>query len=75
MTMACRYWVDGEITDDTIDWIVSKFVGSHYLFMWPFKGHVRNKLEDYRDRIESGDILSDKVFEHMHAIVQSELRR
>lgn len=38
------YEIDGDISDDDIDWITSQFTSGLYLWMWPFRSSIRNKL-------------------------------
>lgn len=41
----------GEIPDTMLDEVQAAFVGPDYLFMWPFRGHVRRKLAALRREI------------------------
>jgi hypothetical protein len=55
-TMRVEHELFGIISDATIERLVGVFTGPSYLFMCPFKGYVRRKLEQTR-----ADILAGKV--------------
>lgn len=41
----------GEVPDELLDFIQKRFTGPDYLFMCPFPGFVRRRLEAARDRV------------------------
>jgi len=73
MSMAARYWRRGSIDWAYMRFVERKFTGPDYLFMWPFKGLVRRRLEKERLRIESGGILEDPLFKDVKGIVLEEM--
>lgn len=58
MTDATYYRSNGEFTD--IDWMAGQFTSGAYLFMWPFKADIRNRIERNRHLISRGK-LSDQI--------------
>ena len=52
-TMRCEHELWGEIPDALIERIVERFAGPDYLFMLPFRGLVRARLQRLRSQIEA----------------------
>ena len=50
-----RVWheLGWSIDDEHIDWLVSQFTTSAYLWMWPFKASLTQKFKAERDRLNS----------------------
>lgn len=56
-TIAVMYW-DGRFNDlDDLDWIIKKFTGPDYYWMWPFKSHIKKELEEWLMKISTNQIL------------------
>lgn len=49
------YEVDGDITDNDIEWAADQFTSSKYLWMWPFRTSIRNKLWAAKVNIKAGN--------------------
>lgn len=60
MNIAVNYWRYGSVSDYTIDWIVSVFTGSGYLFMWPFKKNMRKRIDKVVARLGEGKMPFDQ---------------
>ncbi|MCO4760352.1 MAG: hypothetical protein KC502_02535 [Myxococcales bacterium] len=50
-TMRVTLELDGEIPDSLLDHIERCFTSSDYLYMWPFRTHLRGHLERLRTRL------------------------
>ncbi len=50
-TMRVELELTGTVSAALIDWLVERFTGSEYLWMCPFPGFVRRRLEAARRRI------------------------
>jgi hypothetical protein len=50
-TMRVELEETGDISEDTIEFIAERFVGSDYLFMCPFPRFVRGRLHALRERL------------------------
>jgi hypothetical protein len=51
--MMVEYELNGKVSDSTLDWIEDHFCSSMYFWMFPFRGLVREELENIREKIES----------------------
>lgn len=51
-TLRATWEVDGRIGDHLLRDIEDRFVGPDYLYMWPFRRHIRGVLSRERARIE-----------------------
>ncbi len=47
--------LDGFIPDSLLNHVEQRFVGSDYLFMWPFRRHIRGRLAALRRRLSAED--------------------
>lgn len=52
-TMEYEALTEGDVSDQTIDWLVETFAGPSYFFMNPFRGRIRAKLLAERSRIHA----------------------
>lgn len=57
MTLAVDHWQEGKVLKFKKLWVSSKFTGSSYYFMWPFRKHVEKSLDEIIELIESNRIL------------------
>lgn len=69
MSTACEYWRSGRFDHRNIEYRMGHFWGGNYVFMCPWKGHVRKKFDRIKQSIESGDILKDPVFKAVYEIM------
>jgi hypothetical protein len=72
MSMAVNYWRYGSVLDTTKRWIEEKFTGPDYYFMWPFKKMVRDEIDEWVVRLETGKILEGEdglPFRDVHGLL------
>ena len=50
-TLRVRHELGWSTDDSIIDWLVSQFTTSAYLWMWPFKASLTKKFKAERDRL------------------------
>lgn len=50
-SLAAEYAIEGAISDEYIEDIVERFAGPDYLYMWPFRTHIRRLARRERARI------------------------
>ena len=50
-SIAAEFEIKGEISDEFLDGIVAQFTGPAYLYMWPFRSHIRRLAEQERARL------------------------
>lgn len=74
MNLAVRYWTDGEVPQEMVDWIVGQFTGWAYFRMEPDEQRIRVLLAEQIARINSGVILEEPVYREVYAVLKSEGR-
>lgn len=57
--LAIEAWEDGQVSQETKDWMAKKFTGWAYYRMWPFKKSIERKIQNLTDKAESGDLLKE----------------
>lgn len=67
LSIAQRYWLYGEVTDDYLDNRSKQFTTSMYFWMMPFKKRVLKTLNKYREDALSGKLLKDKKYGDYYA--------
>jgi hypothetical protein len=71
--MAYRIWTDDRVSDRYKDFLVQRFKGPDYYFMWPFPKSVRKKLAKIEQRIRAGKLTEVQrkthVFLQNHGII------
>ena len=50
-SLRVKMCMDGDVSDQWIDWVVERFTGPDYLFMWAFPGILRRRLRRLRDQL------------------------
>lgn len=54
MSMSVRWWLKRQ--EPNYDWYVEQFVGPNYYYMWPFKKHIRARLEKEYQRVKTNHL-------------------
>ena len=59
MSLAARYWFEGDVDKPYKDHVLSKFTGWDYFKMWPFKKAVQSWIDDVVSKLENGSSLME----------------
>jgi len=62
LSIAQKYWLDGEVTDDYLENRSMQFTSSMYFWMLPFKKTVMRKLTQAREDAISGNVFKHKTY-------------
>ncbi len=62
LSIAQRYWLKGEVTDDYLEGRSKQFTTSMYFWMSPFKKNVMKKLKKSREDAVSGKLFGHKKY-------------
>jgi len=62
LSIAQKYWLEGEVTDEYLERRSKQFTTSMYFWMLPFKKRVMKRLEKEREAALSGSLFKHKTY-------------
>lgn len=66
MSLACAYWLWGDVHYSTYTWVIKQFTGANYYWMWPYKDDLDNWFRQEMSKISQGkfpDFIFTQVYE------------
>ena len=51
VSIQTEFELKGDISDEYIEYVAEQFAGPAYLYMWPFRGHIRRKVQQEKERL------------------------